>query len=686
MGYDIIGKNPKVAILVPLVQKTEILKHYLSYVPEDKKNFMLCDIYIDKTKKKTTNKDIKEYLNSIIPELMDNGIKLLVVTNPEYFKVLTKSSKTDSTVGNIVPTILGDKLYTTYCPHYGRLFFDPDKVRTRIQLSFESVVRWLDGDKSSIGDNIIKFCEYPKTNKDILSWLDTLTHIGKDLTCDIECFSLKHYDAGIGTITFCWSQSEGIAFPVDYQQDQTIQFNKEVRDALKNFFINFKHKLIYHNISFDVYVLVYQLFMNHLLDQEGLLYGLDVMLKNWDCTQLITYLATNSCAGNELGLKAQAQEYSGNYALEEINDITKVPLDALLKYNLIDGLSTWYVYNKNQPIMVNDNQTRVYNTIFKPAVKDIIQMQLTGLPINMDKVKSLNSKLNKEVEDIVLEIRNTDIIKNFIKSLKNKYVIKKNQEYKKKVITLADVNESIIDFNPNSDNQLRELFYSKEFLNFTPIDFTKSKQPATGADTIEKLLVINKSPEINKLLKLIIEFKAIIVILNTFIPAFLNAKQGKDGWHYLFGNFKLGGTQSGRISSNSPNLQNIPSSASTKEKARLVKMVKNCIEPPKGWLFIGVDFDSLEDKISALTTRDKNKLKVYTDHYDGHCLRAYAYFMKNMVDIEMCPEEAIAYSVNIDNNTIYFHSEELIVYLGEALLGKDLYQKLKGDAPNVGDR
>ena len=48
---------------------------------------------------------------------------------------------------------------------------------------------------------------------------------------------------------------------------------------------------------------------------------------------------------------------------------------------------------------------------------------------------------------------------------------------------------------------------------------------------------------------------------------------------------------------------------------------------------VGADFNSLEEKISALTTKDPNKLKIYTDGYDGHCLRAYYYFKHLMPDI-----------------------------------------------------
>lgn len=66
----------------------------------------------------------------------------------------------------------------------------------------------------------------------------------------------------------------------------------------------------------------------------------------------------------------------------------------------------------------------------------------------------------------------------------------------------------------------------------------------------------------------------------------------------------------------------------------LLDTLKECFTYGGGWLFMGLDFASLEDRISALTTKDPNKLKVYTDGYDGHCLRAYAYFGDKMPDID----------------------------------------------------
>ena len=649
MEYKIVGDTgnaPEVAFLCPRIQVGEIVKHYYKpHLTTLYQDVIVCDLFIDKTKKKTSNAHIKEYLNELVPELLDRNIKLLVVTQPDYFKVLTKKSKTDATIGDIIETVVPG-LFATYCPNYARVFYDPDKIKAKIALALGSVQRFMGGEDVSVGSDIIKFVEYPKTDAEIIHWLARLLAMDCDLTCDIEGFSLKHYDAGIGTITFCWNENEGVAFPVDYQattptEDAPKTVGKQVtnlvvRKALRTFFEDFNRKMIYHNICYDGYVLVYQLFMDHLLDQAGMLRGLDVLLRDWDCTQLITYLATNSCAGNELGLKIQAQSFAGNYAQEDVHDITLIPLDELLEYNLIDGLATWYVMKKNQPIMIADDQEDVYLKIFKPAARDIIQMQLTGLPINMVKVVALEKKLQAESDILLTAMNKLNTVKSFLYTLGDEMVVAKNLKLKKKQITRADLGatkDTVIEFNPQSPLQLQRLLYSEDFLGLPVLDLTDTKLPATGADTLEKLINHTTDPEVIELLNLLIQFKASAIILSTFLPAFLKAQKGNDGWYYLFGNFRLGGTASGRLSSANPNLQNIPSNGATKIKARLAKLIKECIEAPPGWLFVGLDFDSLEDKISAVTTRDPMKIKVYSDGYDGHCLRAYGYFPEELPGI-----------------------------------------------------
>lgn len=636
MRYEVVGKGSpaRIAILTPKIQIDKIQQYYLEPHFSRKEQVMICDLFIDYKKKKTAVTDIKDYLSDLLPHLIDAGIELLVVSNPEYFKVLTKQSKTDATIGDVLQGVGGFKV--TYCPNYGRVFHDPDKTLNRIQLAWKTVDKWTQGIVEKQGANIIKFAAYPTTEEEILMWLDKLYDMQCDLTCDIEGFSLKHYDAGIGTITFCWNKHEGIAFPVDESPDKP---NLPIRRALKKFFSVFKHRMIYHNICYDAYVLIYQLFMTDILDQEGMLSGLEIMLRNWECTQLITYLATNSCAGNELGLKVQAQEFAGNYAVEDIEDITKIPLDKLLQYNLIDGLSTWFVYEKHYQRMIDDQQYQIYSTLFKDAVVDIIQMQLTGLPLNMKKVKKLDKQLNAESADLVKQMKKTSVVQGFVYEIEEEAIAKHNEKIKtekgkKTRADLGTIKALQIDFNPNSAPQLQRLLYSEEFLGLPVLDLTDSKLPSTGAETLEKLLVQNIPDDVKEFLQILLEYKASAIIISTFLPAFLKAKQGPDGWHYLFGNFRLGGTLSGRLSSNNPNLQNIPSSAGAPLKKRLAKLIKECFEAPPGWLFCGLDFDSLEDKISAVTTRDPEKIKIYEHGYDGHCYRAYHYWPDRMPDID----------------------------------------------------
>lgn len=616
MRYEIIGKGgpARIAIMVPRIQVAEIKKHYMPILSTLNEEVMIVSLYMPRNKKKPSNTDCKEYLVELLPNLTDVGITTLIVTQGDYFKVLTKQGKIDANIGDIFDAIDGFK--ATYVPNYSRIFHDPDKTKAKILQGLQCVITFLGtGVHKKLGTGIIHSAEYPNTTSSKLAWLNKLLEMDVDLTCDIEGFSLKHFDAGIGTITFCWDEHNGIAFEVD--DCQTKQKNHVVRQALKNFFRKFERRMIYHNICFDAYILIYQLFMENLLDQQGMLTGLEVMLKNWECTQLITYLATNSCAGNELGLKVQAQEFAGNYAVEDIQDITQIPLVDLLKYNLIDGLSTWYVYNKHYQTMINDQQEDIYRGLFKDAVVDIIQMQLTGMPVNMDKVVKLNDELTLESKHNVWKMAQSKIVQGFIYQLEDDALAKKNEKLKTKVVTRADLGltkDLMVEFNPSSSSQLQSLLYSSEFLGLPVLDTTDSGLPSTGAETLEKLLVQNISEDTKNFLQILLEYKASAIILSTFLPAFLKAEQGSDGWHYLFGNFRLGGTLSGRLSSNNPNLQNIPSSAGGPLKSRLAKRIKECFEAPPGWIFVGLDFDSLEDKVSALTTRDPEKLKVYMGH------------------------------------------------------------------------
>ena len=634
MNHLVFSEQPDypIVFLVPSISKDGILKEYITPFSLPTDDIAVITLHYSQTKKKTPVAEMKEYIESELVNVLENlQAKYLLVADTEYFKVLTGTAKADINLGYVLPSVFGS-FNVIYIPSYKTVFYDPIKIRPKIKQAIEALLAHVSNDYLDPGKDIIKFADYPRTNEEIALWIDKLLAMDCDLTIDIEAFSLKHNTAGIGSITFCWNQNEGVSFLVDYEPivgatcapygKQVI--NNEVRMMLIYFFLNFKKRAIYHNISYDVYNLVYQLFMTDILDTEGLLYGLDTMLANWEDTKLITYLATNSCAGNKLSLKDQAQAYAGNYAQEEINDITKIPPDQLLKYNLVDGLSTWYVYNKYYQNMIDDQQLDVYTNIFKPAIVDIIQMQLTGLPLNMKRVKEVKVILEADRDSATTRIQANPIIQQYIYQKNEDWVIEKNNTLKKKRVTIDDAKE---EFNPGSGQQLQEVLFKQ--LGLPVIELTKSKQPATGKDTLKALKHHTTDPNVISLLNALIDFSDVDIILTTFITSMENAALGSDGWHYLFGNFNLGGTVSGRLSSSKPNLQNLPSTGS-----KYAKLIKSCFQAPPGWLFVGIDFNALESRIDALLTKDPMKLAVYVDGFDSHCLASFFYFREQMPDIE----------------------------------------------------
>lgn len=626
-----------ICILVTEIKKDAIEEAYIKPYGLNSDEIVVITLDQEPMKKKSSVAFMKAYIQDhLLPTLVNIQAEYLICSDADYFKLLTKEDKAEANLGYVVDCAYGP-FKVVYVPNYKAIFYDPAAIKAKISRGISALVSHKHGNYAVPGNSIIKFCAYPERATNIATALRNL-HKYPELTCDIEAFSLKHHSAGIGTITFCWDKHSGIAFPVDYLgRDHAGELipsmhSAIVRAALLEFFETYEGKLTYHSSTFDIYVLIYQLFMEDILDTEGMLRGIEVMCKNFDDTKIITYLATNSCAGNRLDLKSNSQEFSGNYSMgEEIKDITQIELPRLLEYNLIDGLSTWFVKEKYEPIMDRDQQRDIYENLFKPAIIDIIQMQLTGMPVNMNQAKKVSVQLTAEEAQLRQNILNNPIVKKFtIDYLDAEHIAKRNAKLKTKRIQPGDEPQ---EFNPNSDIQMRALFF--DWLQLPVISLTDNKLPSTDGETVEALINRTTDPQIKDLLENIQLFAIIGTLTSNFMPAILNAYEGPDGWHYLFGNFNLGGTLSGRLSSSGPNLQNLPSTGKGhKLKLKYAKLIKSCFQAPPGWLFVGADFPSLEDRISALTTKDPQKLKVYTDGYDGHSLRAYAYFGNQMGDID----------------------------------------------------
>lgn len=591
-------------------------------------------------KKKPSAKVANAYIPTLLKAIDSLSIKVIYCADGEYFKKLTKLTKAEPSLGYVVDCAWKgyEDIKVIYGINYQSLFYDP-KNKDKLALSLKTLQDHMSGSYTAIGSDIIKHSEYYDDVPSIKKFLKKL-HGYPELTCDLETFSLFFGDAGIGTVGFAWNQHEGGVICCDYVDNAPLskmhelmdikpvgtpgvrEDNEEVRALLKQFFTEYKGKLIWHNAGYDLKILVYTLWMKDYLDYDGMVKGVEIVTNNFDDTKLLTYLATNSCAGNKLSLKDQAHEFAGNYAEEDINDIRLIKKDKLMKYNLVDCLSTWYVYNKHNDTVDVDDQREIYDTLFKPAAKQILQMELVGMPIHMPSVHKANNRLTRLHDTYYGFLQRKLEEMGYLKIRRQEEVHIYNTTRKVKRKTENDFLD--LELNPGSPKQLQELLYTH--WGFPVLDFTDTKQPATGTKTLKKLKEHTDDPDKIMVIRCLIHLSKVDKIISAFMPNFLNATPVSDGTHRLYGGFNLGGTVSGRLSSSKPNLQQIPSGST------YAKLIKNCFRAPQGQLFVGADYNSLEDYVSALTTRDPNKIKVYEDGYCGHCLRAYYYFKDQMPD------------------------------------------------------
>jgi DNA polymerase-1 len=627
------GKQKDIAILIPnqdfnedQIRKTYIQPLKAQGISED--DIIIITIELNAQDKAPVSliKDCMEHVSKMLIAFQTTRV---VVCQSQYFKYLTKKTKVEVNYGYpIASPIISD--ITVFASIASSVLFTKPNYIQYLNLSLQAVAYHATGKSNMFLGTILKNIEYPKTLSDITDALNSLYKYPA-LTCDIETFGLQVNLAGLGTIAFAWDEHSGIAFPIDLSDNDV----GRIRMLLKFFLQHYQGKLIFHNATFDTKVLIWELFMKSSTDIKGMLFGLDVLYRDMDDTKILSYLATNTTTGNALGLKQQAFEYAGNYGIE-FNDETTIvdyPPEEITEYNLWDAVCTWYVYNKHRNTVLQDQET-VYQEVFKPALKVITQMELIGVPLNQKKVKVLEAALKQAVSKFTQRIRNSPIMAAFTEVLRENAATEHTARLKKKIITAADYAD--LEFNPGSPKQMRTLLFDHLEL---PVQGTTHTGLASVDDkTLKRLLVhpdVRGLTPIVTLLEDISELAKATTILGTFVPAFLNRTSLKNAWTYLMGCFNLGGTVSGRLSSNGPNLTNMPSTGTS-----WAKMVKECFEAPPGWLFCGADFNSLEDIISALQTKDPEKLKIYEEGYDGHCLRAFAYFGGQMSDIELALEQA----------------------------------------------
>lgn len=558
MTTTLTNGNPDKLILI---KESDLIKEHLDYYYKD--NYVAIGIPID-----AKGKDRKELMDEI--QELYPPFKVVICANTDMFKTITKIQHKGKD-GIACDSPLGK---TFIVPNWRAIIYDSNQ-ETRLKFIMERVEEYLNtGISSILGSNVLQNIKYYLEGDDYSSGFKELYNHDA-LTVDIETTSLHHYNGVILSIAFSWNIHDGIAMQVSD--------NPKIKELLKEFFLNYKGKKIFHNASFDTMFLIYHCFMKDLEDWEGMLGGLHCIFNNLEDTKIIAYLALNTCTTTSLSLKDLSHEYTGDYAQSDIDDCSKIPMERLLPYNVTDTCATWYVYNKYKPRMIQDQQEEIYNTLLLPSLKTLVETQLVGFRLNPKKVEDLAANLYTDQYMLQDKLKKNKLISTFEEQLKKELVIEYNNEHKKKKKTVDDFNYWC--FNFNSDLQVRKFLYN--YLQLPVIDLTKSKQPSTSTETLEKLLHHTQDNDVKEALNAFFELSKVTKIITAFLDNFTNAPD-INNLKGLYGNFNLCGTKSGRLSSSNPNLQQMPATGSP-----YAKPVKKIFTAPKGYVFCGADQRSL---------------------------------------------------------------------------------------------
>ncbi len=203
------------------------------------------------------------------------------------------------------------------------------------------------------------------------------------------------------------------------------------------------------------------------------------------------------------------------------------------------------------------------------------------------------------------------------------YFKRLEQEFKNELHVLErQILELIgVDFNLNSPKQLSEILYEK-------LELPQNKSRSTDEKSLLKIL--DKHPSI----ALILEYRELNKLFNTYTTPLLRLKDKDDKIHTTF---IQTGTATGRLSSHSPNLQNIPVRS---PKGLLIR--KGFIASSKEYCLLGVDYSQIELRLLAHFSQDRDLMDAFLKGRDIHLETSKALFGEDLAK----EKRSIAKSIN----------------------------------------
>jgi len=249
-----------------------------------------------------------------------------------------------------------------------------------------------------------------------------------------------------------------------------------------------------------------------------------------------------------------------------------------LDYGTLDALITRKLYEDFIPLLQEqkiDKERTMYDFYFRyeePQMLCLYEMERRGVRLDMDLLNAWNLENQQKIDQIRGEIC--------------------------KAINKPLFNKSGKPFNPSSSDQCAKLLYGE--LGLPIIKRTGSGKPAADEETL-----LNLAKKIdNDILQMIIDYRKIVKLQSTYADAYLKCHQNGR----IHTSFNCVGTATGRLSSNSPNLQNVPPPA------------RRLFIPDEGYIMVGADYSQLELRIVTHFSQEPAMLEAFHTGKDMHIM------------------------------------------------------------------
>jgi DNA polymerase I len=408
---------------------------------------------------------------------------------------------------------------------------------------------------------------------------------------DTETTGLDALHAELVGMSFSYEKGKGFYVPFPENQEEA----QALAEKFKPFFENSDIEKIGQNIKYDLKILsnynikvagkLFDTMIAHYLINPDMRHNMDILAE--------TYLRYSPKPIEDLiGKKGKNQKSMREVDLEDIKEYATE--DADVTFQLKELFTT----------ELDKTETKkLFDEIEIPLVPVLAAMETEGIKLDVSFLKDMSVEMQKEID-----------------------------AFEQKIYETAGEK-----FNLASPKQLGDILFDKLKIGGAKQKKTKTGQYATGEEVLSYLA--NE----HEIVRDILEWRQMVKLQSTYIEALPNQVNSKTG--RIHTDYMQTVAATGRLSSNNPNLQNIPIRT---ERGRLIR--KAFIARDENYTLVSADYSQIELRVIAALSGEENMIKAFQNNEDIHKSTASKVFN---VPLEEVTREQRSHAKTVNFGIIY---------------------------------